>query len=114
MVVSLTIAITTTSHTVMMPVFGEFATTVTIAHRRPYVVAMTIVITVVLVVVVMIVVYRIIAAVVMVPRVVVSPIVIRVVPAPTIMESIVIPIRRIVVRTIIIARPPPVVSHVNT
>ena len=114
MVVGLAVAITATSHTVMMPVFGELATVVTVAHRRSYVVAMTVVIAVILVMVVVIVVNR-ITAMMMIPWINVSQVVvIRVVPTPAVMETIVIPIRRIVVRTIIIARPPPVVSHVNT
>lgn len=38
---------------------------------------------------------------------------IRTVPAPTVVETAAIPCRTVVVRTIVIVRPPPVVAHVD-
>lgn len=35
-------------------------------------------------------------------------------PTPTVREAIVVPTVTIVVRTVVVARPPPVVAHVNT
>ena len=112
MVVGLPVAITAASHAAVRAV-GKFATVVAVAHRRSDVVAVTVVVTVVLVMVVVVVVDG-ITAMVMVPRVVVSPIVIGIVPAPAVVEPVVIPIGRVVVWTVIVIRPPPIISHVNT
>ncbi len=112
MVVGLPVAITAASHAAVRAV-GKFATVVAVANRRPDIIAVTVVVTVVLVMVVVVVVNG-ITAMVMMPRIVVSPIVIRIVPAPAVVETVVIPIGRIVVGTVIVIRPPPIISHVNT
>ena len=112
MVVGLAIAVTAASHRTMMPA-RKFAPIVTVAHRRSDVIAVSVVITVILVVVVVVVVDGIITIVVMMPRLVVCPVMVRTIPTPTIVETIVVPVGRVVIRTIVIVRPPPVVAHVN-
>ena len=111
MVVSLPVAITA-SHRAVRPA-REFAPIIAVAHRRSDVVAVTVVEAVVLVMMVVVVVNGVIAMV-MVPRIVISPIVIRIVPAPAVMETVVIPIGRVVIGAIVIVRPPPIVTHINT
>jgi hypothetical protein len=50
-----------------------------------------------------------------VPRVVaIIPASVGMMPAPSVMESVVIPSIIIIIRTIVVAWPPPVVTHVNT
>ena len=113
MVVGFAVAIPTTSHAVVMTVFGEFAPAIAVSHGGSDVVSVTVIIAVVLVMVIVIVVYGVIAVVVMMPRIVVCPVVIWVVPSPTIVEPIIIPIRGIIVGTIVMVWPPPVITHVN-
>ena len=93
MVVGFTIAISTASHSAMMIVLGEIAASAAVTHRRPDVVAVSVVITVVLVVVVVVVVNWIVAMMmIMIPRINESQVVVRTVPAPAVVETIVIPI----------------------
>lgn len=47
------------------------------------------------------------------PRIVRIPSVVRSVPAPTVVEAAAVPAGTIVIGTIVVVRPPPVVAHVN-
>ena len=91
MVVGLSITITS-GHAAMRPV-RKFAPVITVAHRRSNVVAMPIIVTMVLVVMVVIVVNGVITVVMMMPRITIRHMVIRIVPAPSVVETVVIPIR---------------------
>ena len=114
MVVGFTVAVSSTGNPAMVVVFRKFSASTAVAHRWSDVVAVTIIVAVVLVVVVVVVVNWIAAVMmIMIPRVNVGQMMVGVVPAPSIVETIIIPIGRIVVGTVIIARPPPIVTHVN-
>lgn len=90
MVVGLPVAITVSGHSAMRP-SREFTPVIAIAHRRPDVVTVSVVVAVVLVMVVVVVVDGVIAMV-MVPRIAVCPVIVRTVPSPAVVESIVIPV----------------------
>lgn len=87
-----------------------------VTHRGTDIVAVSVVVGVVVVVVVVIVVdglwtVRTVRTMRMIPRIVVS--VMWSVPAPTVVETIVVPVRIVPVRTIVVSRPPPVVTQVD-
>lgn len=117
MVVGLAIAVTAGHGIVRIVHVGTIAVTmsvsVTVTHGRSDSVTVSVVVAMVRIVVVVVIVDRHRAvrarAVRMIPRIVS---VVGWAPAPTVVESAAIPIRIIVVRTIIV-RPPPVVTHVD-
>ena len=113
MVVGLSVAVTASCHSATVSI-GKLAPVIAVPYRRSDVVAVSVVVAVVVVVVVVVVVDGFKTGMVMVPRIVVCPMVVRTVPAPAIVETIVIPIGRVVVWTVVVARPPPIVTHVNT
>ena len=88
---------------------------IAISYGRSDVVAVPIVIAVVLVVVVVIVVDGLWTVMVMViSRAVRIPsVVVRVVPSPTIVEAAVIPVGVIIVRAVVVVRPPPIIAQVD-
>ena len=90
MVVGLPITITS-GHAAMRPA-RQFAPVVTVAHRRSDVVAMPIIVTMVMVVMVVVVVNGVITMVVMIPRITIRHVVVRIMPAPTVVETVIIPI----------------------
>lgn len=92
MVVGLPITITATSHTAMMSAIRKFAPVVAIAYRRSYIVAVTIVVAMVRVVMVMIIVDRFKTVVVMVEEGIIVQPTILVMPSPTVVETVIIPI----------------------
>ena len=110
MVVSLPVAVTASCHAMMSA--GEIASVIAVAYRRSDVVTVTIVVAGVLVMMVVVIVdgHR---AVMMIPRIIVRHVVVRILPAPTVVETVIIPIGGIVVGTVIVARPPPIIAHVN-
>jgi hypothetical protein len=117
-VVSSTVAVTTCYRTICALSFGTFTAavaTIRVAHGRSDVVAVTIVVAVVRVVMVVVVIdgsgtVR-MRSVRMIPRIVVG--VIRSVPAPAVVEAAIVPAGTIVIGTIIVVRPPPVVTQVD-
>lgn len=121
-VVRFTVAITTCYRTIYAIVIRTFAATAiavaTVAHRGSDVVAVTIEVAIVVVVVVVIPVDgsgtvrtmgTVRAWIVRIPGVVG----IRTIPTPTVVETAVVPEGIVVVGTIVVARPPPVVTHVD-
>ena len=113
MVVGLPVAITVSGYSAVGSP-REFTPVIAVAHRRPDVVTVSVIVAVVLVMVVVVVVDGHWSVRSVRPRTVRVPCVVRIIPAPPVVESVVIPIGRIVVGTIIVARPPPVITHVNT
>lgn len=94
MVVGLSVAISSTSHSTMMVIFREVATSTAVTYRRSDIVAVSIVVTVILVVVIVVVVNRIVTMMmIMIPRINESQVVVRTVPAPAVVKAVVIPIR---------------------
>ena len=90
MVVGLSVAITASGHAMISA--GEIAPVIAVAYRRPDVVTVSVVVTVVLVMVVVVVIDRLETMVMMVPRIIVRPVIVRTIPAPAVVESVVIPI----------------------
>jgi len=109
-VVGLAVAVTDTA---VASAAGQLAA-VTVAHRGPDVVPVSIVEAVVRVVMVVVVADGFVAGMIMrMPGTVVTMVGVRSVPAPTVAETAVIPVGSIVVGTVVIVRPPPVVTQVN-
>lgn len=112
MIVSLAIAIAGAAGKATRP-FATTSAATAVAHRRTDVVTMPVVVGVVRVMVVVVVVDGLAARMVVrvIPGIIAD--VVRTVPAPTVVETVVIPVGRIVVGTVIVVRPPPVVAQIN-
>lgn len=117
MVVGLAVSVTTCHSVSSIVSIGALAATAAataVAHGGSEIVAVTIIVGMILVVVVMIPVdgHRAVRAVraraVRIPSIVVG-----IVPAPSVVETVAVPVGGIVVGTVVIARPPPVITHVN-
>ena len=114
MVVGLAVTVAACQRSVgVVGVFIRTLASVAVAHRGTDVIAVAVVVGVVRVVVVVVVVDG-LGAVMMVRMIPgTAARVMRTVPAPAVAETVVIPVGRIVVGTVVVARPPPVVTQVN-
>jgi hypothetical protein len=97
----------------MIGTFAAIFMSVAITNGRSDVVAVSIVIAMVLVAVVVIPVDGHRTVMVMSRTVRIPSVVVRTIPSPTIVETAVVPVGVIIVRTVVVVRPPPIIAHVN-